>query len=63
MEIQFPNKHYADDVSADLADIRALLDAIDSRIYSMMDKRLWGAYWPIMQENGKNIQCLLAIAD
>lgn len=53
----------ANEVQATIESLCALLDAIDSNLHSLMDSRLWGTYWPIMESSGRNMQALLAISD
>ncbi len=53
----------ANDVSANIGSVRALLDAIDDGLHLMMDKTFWGPYWPIMEYREGHLRELLAIAD
>ena len=53
----------ANDVSANIGSVRALLDAIDDGLHLMMDKTAWGAYRPMMEYRGGQLRELLSIAD
>lgn len=53
----------ANDVSANITSVQALLDAVDTSMHILMDRKLWGSYWTVMEYNGGNIQTLLAITE
>lgn len=64
MEIERDVKSIADDVSASIGSVKALLSAIDDKVrFYLLDKSHSGPYWELLRYYALEIQALLGVTE